>query len=275
VCSSDLDKQRGITSFYQTITALKRLDDHFRDDGHVLKNIATVITKYNVDQILDFVAWVYGRLNVSTHTIEAARGTTREEGVKVLTEKSMTEIQDRVAPYYLLYAKRIGAGMNLIGRGLAKFFYVGLYRSWNNIRVTNLEKPACWGMDCTAGETSLVIDYDGRFRACEIREPVGNVKDYGCDVKALMAGAAMRKEIADIGHGYTANCWCTHGCWIMSSMNFNPGKMLSMMIKGNREVKQLGKKYPVAINEEVLQGFEKKYNLDTGKLKQIGLIPGA
>jgi MoaA/NifB/PqqE/SkfB family radical SAM enzyme len=266
------DTQRGVNSFYTAVAALKKLDDNFKDDGHVLTNIATVITKYNVNEILDFVTWVYGRFNVSTHTIEAARGVTREEGVKVLTEKSMKEIQDKIVPYYLLYAERIGAGMNFIGRGLTKFFYVGLMKAWFNIRVKNLEKPTCWGMDCTAGETSLVIDYDGRFRACEIREPVGNVKDYNCDVQALMSGEAMKKEVATIGHGYTANCWCTHGCWIMSSMNFNPGKMISMLMKANRETKKLAKQNHITVNEAVLRELEAKYRLDTKKLEEIGLV---
>jgi len=269
------DKQRGVESFYTTAAALKKLDEHFGDDGHVLKNMATVVTKYNVDQILDFVAWVYGRFNVSTHTIEAARGNTREEGVKVLTEKSMTEIQDKIAPFYLLYAKRIGAGMNFIGRGLTKFFYVGLMRAWFNMRVKNLEKPTCWGMDCTAGETSLVIDYDGRFRACEIREPVGRVQDYDCDVQKIMSGEAMRNEVATIGHGYKANCWCTHGCWIMSSMNFNPGKMISMLIKANKETKLLSQGKNVAPDEATLRGLEEKYGLDRERLEKIGLVKAA
>ena len=269
------DRQRGVESFYTTAAALKKLDERFGDDGHVLKNMATVVTKYNVDEIPDFVAWVYGLFNVSTHTIEAARGNTREEGVKILTEKSMSEIQDKIAPFYLLYAKRIGAGMNFIGRGLTKFFYVGLMRAWFNMRVKNLEKPTCWGMDCTAGETSLVIDYDGRFRACEIREPVGRVQDYDCDVQKIMSGEAMRNEVATIGHGYKANCWCTHGCWIMSSMNFNPGKMISMLIKANKETKLLSQGKNVAPDEATLRGLEEKYGLDRERLEKIGLVKAA
>jgi len=137
----------------------------------------------------------------------------------------------------------------------------------------NLEKPSCWNMDCTAGETSLVIDYDGRFRACEIRDPVGNVKDYNCDIQAIMSGEAMKKEVEAIGHGYTANCWCTHGCWIMSSMNFNPGKMVSMLIKAYKETKRLYKKNPVTVDEAILRGLEAKYHLDIEKLEQIGILP--
>ena len=266
------DTQRGVVSFYKAAETLKKLDEHFKDDGHVIRNIATIITKYNVEEIVDFVNWVYGRFNVSTHTIEAARGNTRETGVKILTEKSLIAIQDKIAPYYLLYAKRIGAGMNFIGRGLTKFFYVGLMRAMYNLRAKNIDKPTSWEMDCTAGETTLVVDYDGRFRACELRDPIGKVEDYACDVKAIMAGDAMKKEIEAIGHGYKANCWCTHGCWMMTSITFNPGKMISMLLKANKETKRLNKKYPVVMDDEVLRQMEKKYKLDSEKLKTIGII---
>jgi MoaA/NifB/PqqE/SkfB family radical SAM enzyme len=266
------DTQRGIASFYKVANTLKLLNDKFGDDGHIIINIATIITKYNVEEIVDFVTWVYGRFNVSAHTIEAARGTTREAGVKILTEKSLMAIQDRVAPYYLYYAKRIGEGMNFIGRGLTKFFYVGLMRAMYNLRAKNIDKPTSWEMDCTAGETTVVIDYDGRFRACEMRDPIGHVTDYNCDMKAMMSSEAMKKEIETIGHGYKANCWCTHSCWMMTSITFNPGKMISMLIKANKETKRLSRQYPVIMDESVLQQLETKYHLDMEKLEQIGLV---
>jgi MoaA/NifB/PqqE/SkfB family radical SAM enzyme len=265
------DAQRGIPSFYHAARALKLIDDNFRDDGKIIKNIATVITKYNVEEILDFTAWVYGRFNVSTHTIEAARGMTREDGVKVLTEQSLREIQDAVAPYYMLYAKRIGEGMSGFARMITKYFYVGLMRAMYNIRASNLDKPTPWNMDCTAGETTLVLDYDGRFRSCELRPPIGTVQEYNYDVQAIMGSEAMKKEIEAIGHGYKANCWCTHGCWIMSSITFNPGKMLSLLRKSYRETKKLYK--PVTIDENFLKGLEAKYKLDTQKLAEIGIVP--
>ncbi|GHT66266.1 hypothetical protein FACS1894110_09660 [Spirochaetia bacterium] len=266
------DTQRGVASFYKAAETLKLLDDNFGDDGHVIKGCATVITKYNVEEVQDFVAWVYGRFNLTTHTIEAARGMTREDGVKVVTETSLRKIQDDVAPYYTLYAKRVGDGMKGIARTITKYFYVGLMRTMYDIRATNIDKPTPWGMDCTAGETTLVVDYDGRFRACELREPLGKVQDYNCNVQDIMNSPAMKKEIADIGHGYKANCWCTHGCWIMSSLNFNPGKMISKIIKSNGEVKRLKKS--IHVDETALRALEAKYHLDTEKLAEIGIIPG-
>lgn len=124
-------------------------------------------------------------------------------------------------------------------------------------------------MDCTAGETTLVIDYDGRFRACELREPLGNIKEYGCDISKVMNSEAMKQEIAAIGHGYKANCWCTHGCWITSSVIFNPCKMIRSVYKGYRETKRLN--HPLAINEQKLQTMEAKYHLDIERLRQLNI----
>jgi MoaA/NifB/PqqE/SkfB family radical SAM enzyme len=266
------DTQRGVQSFYKAVECLKLIDDNFRNDGHVLKNIATVITKYNINEILDFMTWVYGRFHVTTHTIEAARGSTREDGVKILTEASLTALQDKAAAFYTLYADRVGEGMSGISQKLAGFFYLGLMRSMYKLRADNIEKPTPWGMDCTAGETTLVLDYDGRFRACELRPPVGKVQDYDCDIQKILNSEAWKKEIAAIGHGYTANCWCTHGCWMMGSITFNPTKMLSKVFKGYKETKKLAKENPLIIDECVLGLLEAKYHLDTARLAEIGII---
>lgn len=265
------DTQRGVPgNFYKAVETLKKVDENFGHDGKVLKNIATVITRYNLEEIIDFMMWSFGRLNVLTHTVEAARGMTREDGVKILTEKSLRELQDKIVPFYAAYADRMAEGVTGFRKRVTRFFYLGLIRAMYNIRASNIDKPTPWGMDCTAGETTLVVDYDGRFRSCELREPLGNVKEYDCDVQKIMYGEVMKKEVAEVGHGYTANCWCTHGCWIMSSIVFNPGKMVSKVYKGYRQTKKLSK--PLNLSEQLLADLETKYSLDKDKLAQIGII---
>ncbi|WP_029903787.1 radical SAM protein [Prevotella sp. 10(H)] len=264
------DKQRGVPgNFYKAIETLAKINDNFGNDPHVLKNIATVITKYNSEEVMDFMLWLFGRFNVSTHTIEAARGMTREDNVKILTEKTLRELQDRMAPIYAGYADRMAKDGGRVQKFMTKFFYLGLIRTLYDVRASNIDKPTPWGMDCTAGETTLVIDYDGRFRSCELRDPIGNVKDYGCDISKIMQGDAMKKEVSDIGYGYNANCWCTHGCWIMSSIVFNPRKMISKVYKGYCEVKKLGK--PIVVEENILSELETKYEVDKTRLAEIGV----
>lgn len=236
----------------------------------MLQTLATVITKYNVEQIYDLMYWIYGRFKSSNHIIEAARGETREEGVKVLNEQSLRAIQDEVAPMYSAYAKRMSEGVSFLRKPVTRFIYQGFLRTMFNIRADNLEGPKPWGMDCTAGETTLVIDYDGRFRACELRPQLGNVKDYGCDVQAIMNSEAMKNEIEAIGCSHKANCWCTHGCWISASLAFNPKQMIKKVWQGYRETRKLNK--PLNITEERLQALEVKYNVDREKLAAIGVI---
>ena len=50
-------------------------------------------------------------------------------------------------------------------------------------------------MKCTAGRTTIVIDANGDFRSCEMREPIGNVKDYGCNLTGALYSEAMKKEV--------------------------------------------------------------------------------
>ena len=221
------DTQRGVPgNFYKALETLRKIQENFGDDGKVLKNIATVITKYNIDQV-------------------------------------------DISPIYSAYADRMVADTTGLRKPITRFFYLGLIRTLYNVRASNIDHPTPWGMDCTAGETTLVIDYDGRFRACELRKPLGNIKEYGCDISKVMNSEAIKQEIAAIGHGYKANCWCTHGCWITSSVIFNPRKMIRSVYKGYRETKRLN--HPLAINEQKLQTMEAKYHLDIERLRQLNI----
>lgn len=173
-------------------------------------------------------------------------------------------------PLYRAYAKRMVSSTSGLRKPITKFFYIGIIRALYDIRASNIDQPTPWGMDCTAGETTLVIDYDGRFRSCELREPLGNVKDYDCDVQQIMKSEAMKQEIEAIGHGYKANCWCTHGCFITSSLTFNPRKMIKKVYKGYREVNKLDK--PIDFGEDNMSKMEEHYHLDREKLRLLGII---
>lgn len=142
------DTQRGVPgNFYKALETLRKIQENFGDDGKVLKNIATVITKYNIDQIEDFMTWVYGRFRTSTHTIEAARGMTRDDGVKILTESTLRKIQDDISPIYSAYADRMVADTTGLRKPITRFFYLGLIRTLYNVRASNIDHPTPWGMD--------------------------------------------------------------------------------------------------------------------------------
>jgi hypothetical protein len=85
-------------------------------------------------------------------------------------------------------------------------------------------------MPCTAGETSIVIDHNGRFRACEMRGILGDLHDYDFDIQRALDSQEMRREVAAIPG---ANCWCTHSCFIQESSKFSPKvQMLRIPLAG-------------------------------------------
>lgn len=52
------------------------------------------------------------------------------------------------------------------------------------------------------------------------------MQDFDFDINKALHSDVMKKEIEEIGGGHKANCWCTHGCWLMSSLKFSPRALL-------------------------------------------------
>jgi hypothetical protein len=108
-------------------------------------------------------------------------------------------------------------------RHFAKMYYLGNLRFHFDLHEQCLESPKKWPMLCTAGETSIVIDHNGRFRACEMRGIVGDLADFDFDVRRALESEAMGAEARAIP---AANCWCTHSCFIQDSSKFQPSVQL-------------------------------------------------
>ena len=63
---------------------------------------------------------------------------------------------------------------------------------------------------CTAGTNICAIDADGAVRVCELKEPVGNLRDYGYDVRKLLSTKHCHE------------CSCTHACFQNASADMSP-----------------------------------------------------
>jgi len=88
----------------------------------------------------------------------------------------------------------------------------------------NFQQTTAWPFPCTAGETAVVIDYNGDVRACELREKFATLRDYDYDFGALWAASERQTELGAIDGGKA--CWCTHVCFIHDSMRHSPKALL-------------------------------------------------
>jgi hypothetical protein len=143
-------------------------------------------------------------------------------------------LHGELAPLHRRYAHKLFGHLPVGVRHIAEVYYLGNLRFHSDLHERCLEAPAPWPMRCTAGETTLVVDHNGDFRACELRGVLGNLREFGFDVRAALASAAMREETAAIP---AANCWCTHSCFIQDSSKFAPAAQLwRIPLRGLREM---------------------------------------
>lgn len=221
------DRIRGVPgNFKKTVAAMDMLADKYRGNPKLHRNVATVVTPEGYDDLADLGRYVFKKDNAAIHFYEPVRGVPRDPEVKNISKERLRALHDRILPLYEGMADRLFAGMDEKQRWFAKMYFMGVIKMSYAIQEENLESPSRWGMACTAGATTMVIDHDGTFRACELRPAVGHLRDYGYNLTEAMNSRAMRSEIEAIGGGKRANCWCTHTCWVQTSMQFSPRTLL-------------------------------------------------
>jgi hypothetical protein len=87
----------------------------------------------------------------------------------------------------------------------------------------NYVERAKWKMPCTAGQTSVVIDYNGDVRVCELRKPIGNLRRYGMNFKEFWGSLERKMEVRQVE---LDQCFCTHICFMYDSMRHSKRVML-------------------------------------------------
>jgi MoaA/NifB/PqqE/SkfB family radical SAM enzyme len=134
-----------------------------------------------------------------------------DPGLLAVHKESLACLYAALQPLYDHYAAKLGRRKGWMGRA----GYLGVLSLYHEIQATNLDRHHRWPMPCTAGQNIVVLDANGDIRSCELRQRLGNVRDYDCDWGRFWASRARRDEIAAIRRD---GCWCTHVCFIHASL---------------------------------------------------------
>jgi MoaA/NifB/PqqE/SkfB family radical SAM enzyme len=221
------DKIRGVRgNFKKTIASMELIKQKYGDNPKLLQNVATVVTPEALDEMFDLGVYLLKKDLISTQFFEVVRGDPKDPATKGLSKEQIDSFRKKVFPLIEEQADRLFKDFGGAKKKLAKTYFLGFVRFVNSLQDDNYFGPKHWGMSCTAGKTTIVVDHNGSFRSCEIRPPVGKMQDYDFNVTKALYSEAMKQEIEEIGGGSKANCWCTHGCWLMSSLKFNPRALL-------------------------------------------------
>jgi MoaA/NifB/PqqE/SkfB family radical SAM enzyme len=106
---------------------------------------------------------------------------------------------------------------------ISRAYWKAGYRFSYETQYKNYVNKTNWKMPCTAGRTSIVIDYNADVRVCELRKPIGNLRKYDMDFEKFWISSERKNEVRSVG---VDKCFCTHICFMYDSMRHSRRVML-------------------------------------------------
>lgn len=167
-------------------------------------NVHTCLCSYNVDDL----ELITGRVKqdfpeIAFHSFEMLRGDQPDKNITEITTERYREVLPMLEQYWRTYRNYDGF-----------LRFVKVYSRQVELQVREQETQV---RPCLAGYISGVLDARGEVRMCELREPVGNVKDSNYDFGAVWFNAEADRQRASI---QAKECHCTHSCFMSSSLVF-------------------------------------------------------
>jgi MoaA/NifB/PqqE/SkfB family radical SAM enzyme len=210
------DRIRGVPgNFDQAIRTIEALYPVRDRNPNIRIHVNSVITAENIDELERLGRWLIEHARLNGQYFQVVRGDPLDPALKSVGPERLAEFYRRVEPLHQHYGRylsqRHGGGRK--GR-LAEFYYNRTLSFYYAVQHANLEHSTRWPMPCTAGQSILVVDYNGDVRACELRQKIANLREVGCDFRRVLHSEALSRETAGIVRD---QCWCTHVCFIHDS----------------------------------------------------------
>ncbi len=210
------DELRGVPGSFQralkTCAALGKLVEKY--DNFEL-GINTVFCQANQDLVDGVIDMVQTLPYVKTHTVSLIRGEVFREDLKHIDlgkyKKTIirleSDLKKRLAAVYGFRGARLKAAQDILQR-----------RSIYEAALHNQRSTPCY-----AGKLNLVLTETGDLFPCEDfseKMKFGNVREVDYDLKQLLESDKGRKIRQFIDN---MECCCTHECYFMTNILFNPG----------------------------------------------------
>jgi MoaA/NifB/PqqE/SkfB family radical SAM enzyme len=184
---------------YRRLAALKR-----RERGFVL-NVQTVLASFNMDDLPEITDWIAANFpEIDFHSFELLRPPFPDPSIRALTAAEYAERLGFLKPYWRRFDRY---------RPILRQLKIGA----RTAELTTLEQERMV-YPCYAGTISGVLNPEGTVSLCEVMWEIGNIRDFGWSFRKAWfseKAVAMRGQIA------ARACWCTHSCFMTSSLPFS------------------------------------------------------
>ncbi len=177
----------------------------------LLIKVGTTLCNWNIRQIPELIDWVQRNMPaVDFHNFEIMRGQPKNYEI---SPPPVAELQ-WAKPFifeawktYTFYGR---------GRRFQSWLALGLKRFIYEMYLRILSQEAQL-IPCYAARISAVVDAHGNLYFCELREPIGNLRE--ATLKELWHSQETKLIRASIERG---DCYCVHSCFQQKSVFLNP-----------------------------------------------------
>jgi MoaA/NifB/PqqE/SkfB family radical SAM enzyme len=206
-------------NFGKTLRTLACVQPCRRKFRNLRVNINTVVCAENFEHVFEIADFVKKNCAVDGHYFNIIRGNAKDPALKQIPAERLPDFYRGIRRVYAHYAPGVFRNRRGLERRFAAAYYQGTLAFHNKVQLANIESPHPWPMPCTASQTSIVIDYNGDVRACELRSKLANLRDFDCDFGKFWETRERRDESGKITRD---QCWCTHVCFIHDSLRHSP-----------------------------------------------------
>jgi len=217
------DKIRGVPrNFEQAIETLYALQKLRSQYPNLTLYINSVITRENQDEISELGSYFKSTSDLDGHYFQIIRGDSKDPQLQSVSSQKLREIYNQVLPLNVEYVSKSSQNNSLLERFKQAYWKAGYNFSYET-QYQNYVHQRKWKMPCTAGQTSIVIDYNGDVRVCELRKPIGNLRKYGMNFQSFWNSKDRQNEVRQVK---SDQCFCTHICFMYDSMRHSKRVML-------------------------------------------------
>jgi len=210
------DKIRGVPgNFKKALTTIKALSPRRAEYDGLRIYVNSVINRENYEQLIELGEYVRDNCDVNGQYFQILRGNALDAGIKEVPMDSLKTIYQHVMKFHQYYLYKSRDKPDRMPKWLFDLFTLGGQLFIYETQFKNADHKELWKMDCLAGTTAVVLDSDGKLRSCELREPIGNLRDYDCDFSKLWDSEIKQNEVKKIQKDH---CDCTHICFLYNSM---------------------------------------------------------
>ena len=186
----------------ETAHALGELRDKY---DNLRLNVITVVNNLNLTEITDLAEFVKKELPVDSHSPIPVRGNPYDEYMRPPTKEEWDKLSRELLDLQDFWNKK--RDENIIKKKLRTNTEKHLYKVIGNV-LADEGLP----FECKAGKTIGVLEANGDVRLCELKEVVGNVKNFDYDFKKVWFSERAEKIRKTV-----PGCSCTHPCFINNS----------------------------------------------------------